>query len=70
MKRSFFATLEAVLRTGSLAGAAREMHVTPSAVSMQMKQLEADFGQPLFDRAGLSVRRDRSSKSVRECKVT
>lgn len=56
MKLSFFATLEAVLRTGSLAGAAREMHVTPSAVSMQMKQLEAHFGQPLFDRAGLTVR--------------
>jgi DNA-binding transcriptional LysR family regulator len=55
MKLSFFATLDAVLRTGSLAGAAREMHVTPSAVSMQMKQLEAHFGQPLFDRAGLSV---------------
>lgn len=56
MKLSFFATLDAVLRTGSLAGAAREMHVTPSAVSMQMKQMEAHFGQPLFDRAGLSVR--------------
>lgn len=56
MKLSFFDTLEAVLRTGSLAAAAREVHVTPSAVSMQMKQLEAHFGQPLFDRAGLSVR--------------
>lgn len=56
MKLSFFATLDAVLRTGSLAGAAREMHVTPSAVSMQMKQMELHFGQPLFDRAGLSVR--------------
>ncbi|AEG91212.1 LysR family transcriptional regulator [Ramlibacter tataouinensis] len=56
MKLSFFATLDAVLRTGSLAGAAREMHVTPSAVSMQMKQLETHFGQPLFDRSGLSVR--------------
>ena len=55
MKLSFFDTLDAVLRTGSLAGAAREMHVTPSAVSMQMKQLEAHFGQPLFDRAGLRV---------------
>jgi len=56
MKLSFFDTLQAVLRTGSLAGAAREMHVTPSAVSMQMKQLESHFGQPLFDRAGLNVR--------------
>lgn len=56
MKMSFFDTLDAVLRSGSLAGAAREMNVTPSAVSMQMKQLEAHFGQPLFDRAGLRVR--------------
>jgi DNA-binding transcriptional LysR family regulator len=56
MKFSFFDTLEAVLRSGSLAAAAREMNVTPSAVSMQMKQLEAHFGRPLFDRAGLAVR--------------
>ncbi|MHA7600340.1 LysR family transcriptional regulator [Alicycliphilus sp. T452] len=56
MKFSFFDTLEAVLRSGSLAGAARLMNVTPSAVSMQMKQLEAHFGRPLFDRAGLTVR--------------
>lgn len=56
MKFSFFDTLDAVLRCGSLAGAAREMNVTASAVSMQMKQLEAHFGQPLFDRAGLAVR--------------
>lgn len=56
MKMSFYDTLDAVLRSGSLAGAAREMNVTPSAVSMQMKQLEAHFGQPLFDRAGLRVR--------------
>jgi DNA-binding transcriptional LysR family regulator len=56
MKLSFFETLDSVLRTGSLAGAARERHVTPSAVSMQMKQMEAYFGQPLFDRAGLTVR--------------
>lgn len=56
MKMSFFDTLDAVLRSGSLAGAAREMNVTPSAVSMQMKQLESHFGQPLFDRAGLRVR--------------
>jgi DNA-binding transcriptional LysR family regulator len=56
MKFSFFDTLDAVLRCGSLAAAAREMNVTASAVSMQMKQLEAHFGQPLFDRAGLAVR--------------
>jgi DNA-binding transcriptional LysR family regulator len=56
MKFSFFETLEAVLRTGSLSRAADEMSLTPSAVSMQMKQVEVFFGQPLFDRSGLQVK--------------
>ncbi|PUE45783.1 LysR family transcriptional regulator [Limnohabitans sp. 2KL-51] len=56
MKFSFFETLEAVLRTGSLSRAADEMNLTPSAISMQMKQVEIFFGQPLFDRSGLQVK--------------
>ena len=56
MRFSFFETLEAVLRTGSLSRAADEMNLTPSAVSMQMKQVEVFFGQPLFDRSGLQVK--------------
>jgi len=56
MKFSFFETLEAVLRTGSLSRAADEMNLTPSAISMQMKQVEVFFGQPLFDRSGLQVK--------------
>jgi DNA-binding transcriptional LysR family regulator len=56
MKFSFYETLEAVLRTGSLSRAADEMNLTPSAVSMQMKQVEVFFGQPLFDRSGLQVK--------------
>lgn len=56
MKFSFFETLESVLRTGSLSRAADEMNLTPSAVSMQMKQVEVFFGQPLFDRSGLQVK--------------
>lgn len=56
MKIEAFATLDAVLRSGSFAGAAVEMHLTPSAVSMQMKQLEQYLGQTLFDRSGAQVR--------------
>ncbi|WPB55816.1 LysR family transcriptional regulator [Xylophilus sp. GOD-11R] len=56
MKIEAFATLAAVLRNGSFAAAAVECNVTPSAVSMQMKQLELYLGQPLFDRSGLQVR--------------
>jgi DNA-binding transcriptional LysR family regulator len=56
MKIDTFLTLDAVLRGGTLAAAASEMNLTPSAVSMQMKHLEAYLGQPLFDRSGLQVR--------------
>ncbi len=56
MKIDFFRTLGAVLETGSFAGAAKAVHLTPSAVSMQMKQLEQYFGRSLFDRSGLQVR--------------
>jgi DNA-binding transcriptional LysR family regulator len=56
MKIDMFNTLDAVLRGGSLAAAASETHLTASAVSMQMKQLEAYLGQPLFDRSGHTIR--------------
>jgi len=56
MKIEMFDTLDAVLRAGSLAAAASETNLTASAVSMQMKQIEAYLGQPLFDRSGHSIR--------------
>ena len=56
MKIDAFSTLDAVLRGGTLAAAAHEMNLTPSAISMQMKQLEAYLGQPLFARSGLQVK--------------
>ncbi len=56
MKIEMFDTLDAVLRGGSLAAAASEMNLTASAVSMQMKQIEAWLGQPLFDRSGHTIR--------------
>jgi len=56
MKIEMFDTLDAVLRGGSLAAAASETNLTASAVSMQMKQIEAYLGQPLFDRSGHAIR--------------
>ncbi|HEX8978585.1 MAG TPA: transcriptional regulator GcvA [Parasulfuritortus sp.] len=41
---------EAVARQLSMARAAEELHVTPAAVSQQIKQLEDLLGQPLFKR--------------------
>jgi DNA-binding transcriptional LysR family regulator len=43
---------EAAARSGSFSRAADELHVTQSAVSHQIRQLEEWFGVPLFDRQG------------------
>ena len=42
---------EATLRTGSVTAAARELLVTPPAITSQLKLLEALVGAPLFDRS-------------------
>jgi LysR family transcriptional regulator, glycine cleavage system transcriptional activator len=46
---------EAAARTGSLTLAADELHITHSAVSQQVKLLEAHFGRPLFVRSARGV---------------
>jgi LysR family glycine cleavage system transcriptional activator len=43
---------EAVARSGNMARAAEELHVSPSAVSHQIKALESWFERQLFDRQG------------------
>ncbi len=43
---------EAAARSGSFSRAAEELHVTQSAVSHQIRQLEEWFGFQLFDRLG------------------
>jgi LysR family transcriptional regulator for metE and metH len=44
--------LAAVAKTGSMAGAARQLNVTPPAISVQMQQLELMAGLPLIERLG------------------
>lgn len=44
--------LSAVTKTGSMAGAARKLHVTPPAITVQMQQLEETTGMPLVERLG------------------
>lgn len=41
-----------VARLGSVKRAAEALHLTPPAVSMQVKEIELQVGLPLFDRAG------------------
>ncbi len=47
--------LSAVTKTGSMAGAARQLHVTPPAITVQMQQLEETAGLPLVERLGEST---------------
>jgi len=44
-----------VLEEGGVTRAAHQLHLTQSAVSMQLKRLEEALGQPLLDRAGRGV---------------
>jgi len=56
MKIEAFTTLVAILKSKTMAAAAEKLNLTPSAVSMQVKQLESYLGQPLFDRSALRVK--------------
>ena len=44
-------TFQAVVETGSFAGAAEQLGCTQPAVSLQVKRLETLFGQTLIERA-------------------
>ena len=46
----------AVARNGSLTGAARSLNISQSAVSTQIKTLEASLGHDLFERSGRSLK--------------
>src|SRR5262249_20350269 len=49
-------TLLAVARAGSVGAAARQRHITSSAVSQQIRRLESHFELKFLERAGRGVR--------------
>lgn len=58
MKNATFRQLRVfseVARQLSFAKAAQSLHLTPPAVTMQVRELEGHVGMPLFDRSGRSV---------------
>lgn len=56
----------AVVETGALSRAARRVHRTQSALSMQMQRLEAVVGQPLLLRTGRGVRLTPAGERLRD----
>lgn len=53
---SLLRTFVIIVETGSFTAAAKRVHRTQSAVSMQIKRLEAALGRPLFERSGRDLR--------------
>lgn len=50
-----FKTFLAVAKHGSFAAAGQEIGLTPAAIGLQMRNLEEELNQPLFDRTARSV---------------
>jgi LysR family transcriptional regulator, low CO2-responsive transcriptional regulator len=59
--------LLAAARGGSFAAAAEACHVTPPAVTMQMRQLEDEAGLPLFERDGRHFALTAAGKELLAC---
>ncbi|MBJ6799439.1 LysR family transcriptional regulator [Geomonas propionica] len=58
--------LTAVASKGSFAAAAEQLCLTQSAISLQMKNLEAELGVPLFERTGRGTKLNLNGKLVVE----
>ena len=74
---NLLATLDILLSEGSVAGAARRMRLSPSAMSRALARLRETMGDPLLVRAGRGLvptpraieLRDRASQLVREAEA-
>ncbi|MBS35997.1 MAG: LysR family transcriptional regulator [Thiotrichales bacterium] len=58
---------EAVARHLSFTQAARELHLTQPAVSMQVKQLEQVVGMPLLNQTGRRIRVTEAGAEIQRC---
>lgn len=57
----------AVARRQSFTAAARELFVTQPAVSMQVKELEAGCGLPLFEKVGRRIQLTEAGQEIARC---
>ena len=55
MDTKYLRTFVAVVESGSMAAAARQLNITPSAVAQQIRTLERHLDAPLLKRAGRTV---------------
>lgn len=57
---------EATARLLSVTGAARELHLTQPTVSVQLRELAAAVGEPLFESAGRGIRLTQSGEALQQ----
>ena len=57
---------DAILETGTISGAAKNLHLTPPAVSLQLKDLEATIGIPLVERSDAGFVPTPGGRTLRE----
>jgi LysR family transcriptional regulator, regulator for metE and metH len=60
-------TVAAIAETGSLTAAARRLHLTLSAVSHQLRELESLFGTALFDRKARPIKTTAAGERLLQC---
>jgi LysR family transcriptional regulator for metE and metH len=60
-------TVAAVADTGSLTAAAKRLHLTLSAVSHQLRELESLFGASLFDRKARPIKTTAAGERLLQC---
>lgn len=56
--------LESLVRCGSLQKAADDLHVSPGAISQQVRILEAELGTKLFDRSGRAMKSTHDAQEL------
>ena len=57
-------TFTTALRVGSFSAAAEALHITPPAVTVQMRQLETIAGMPLIERTSDGVRATDAGREI------
>ncbi len=55
-----------VAEVGSIVGASRRLHLTPAAISRTLRLLEAEVGEPLFNRVGRQLVLNTRGASLRD----
>jgi DNA-binding transcriptional LysR family regulator len=57
-------TFRVVAARGNISAAARELHLTQPAVSMQLKELESSCGLPLYERVGRGIQLTEAGRDL------